>query len=165
MPSSSSTRRLVVLVETISFLPEIVTRRCVTVLNVFTMMNLREKTLIFVTFLTSCLAIALISAGLGTQYWIVAKAFRSTNEKSKGLVHFGLFQGERKLNHGFGERIYSMDILDVMFHEQKYMVKELFITTIACAVGGIFFGVISALLSILNTASNPVEAVCHYTGK
>ena len=44
------------------------------------------------------------------------------------------------------------------------MVYELYIATIATVVAAIFFGIISAMLAIVNTASNPIEAICHVPG-
>ena len=128
-------------------------------------MNFREKSIIFMTFLVACLGIALLAGGLGTKYWVVAVAARETNNKSHGFIHFGLFEGTRRLNHGFGERIYDMDILDILFRERTFMVKELYIATIGCICVGIFFGIVSAFMAVVNTASNPTEAICHMPGK
>jgi hypothetical protein len=45
------------------------------------------------------------------------------------------------------------------------MIYELYIATIALLCSGILFGVLSALLAIVNTAYNPSEAICHIPGK
>ncbi|CAB4069102.1 CLRN [Lepeophtheirus salmonis] len=127
-------------------------------------MNVREKTIIFSTFLSSCLAISLLGASLGTDNWVESKVYREANVKAYGYVHFGLFKGARQLNHGFGERNYPMDISDIMFHEQKFMNRDLYVTTVAMLIGGIFFGGLTVILSLLNTASDPREAVCHFPG-
>ena len=39
-------------------------------------MNLRERSIIFVTFLIACWALALTAGGLGTKYWVVSSAVR-----------------------------------------------------------------------------------------
>merc|ERR1712233_263932 len=51
-----------------------------------------------------------------------------------------------------------------MYHERSLMVYELYIATISCVVAAIVFGIISAMLAIVNTGSNPVEAICHVPG-
>ena len=53
----------------------------------------------------------------------------------------------------------------VMYYERDLMVYELYIATISCVVAAIFFGIISAMLAIVNTGSNPVEAICHVPGE
>ena len=52
-----------------------------------------------------------------------------------------------------------------MYHERQLMVYELYIGTISAVVAAIFFGIISAMLAIINTGSNPVEAICHVPGQ
>ena len=39
--------------------------------------------------------------------------FQESNAKSEGRINFGLFWGTRRLNHGFGERVYEMDVMEV----------------------------------------------------
>ena len=39
------------------------------------------------------------------------------------------------------------------------------IPLLSCVVAGLFFGIISAMLAIINTGSNPVEAICHVPGQ
>ena len=107
----------------------------------------------------------LIPGGLGTNYWVVSTASRDNSNKSSGSIHFGLFEGSKRLNHGFGERHFAMDIFDILFHERTFMQKELFIATIACIAVAIFFGIVSACMAVINTASNPTEYICHMPGK
>ena len=52
----------------------------------------------------------------------------------------------------------------IMYHERSLMVYELYIATISTVVAAIVFGIISAMLAIVNTGSNPVEAICHIPG-
>ena len=80
-------------------------------------MNFKKRSFIFVTFFVSCLAIALLAAALGTQHWVQAECVREGEFKnnSKGLINFGLFEGSRYLNYGFGERHYTMKMLDVLY--------------------------------------------------
>jgi len=132
------------------------------------MNNFKRRALIFVTFFGSCLALSLLAASLGTNHWVTASCKRTENaEKSNGTVNMGLFQYETNLNVGYGDRYKSMSMLGsegVMYYERGIMVYELYIATISCVVAGLFFGIISAMLAIVNTGSNPVEAICHVPG-
>jgi len=133
------------------------------------MMNtFKRRALIFVTFFGSCLALSLLAASLATNHWITASCKRTENaEKSNGTVNFGLFEYETNLNVGYGDRYTVMNMLGsegVMYHERQLMVYELYIGTISAVVAAIFFGIISAMLAIINTGSNPVEAICHVPG-
>lgn len=133
------------------------------------MMNtFKRRALIFVTFFGSCLALSLLAASLATNHWITAACKRTENaEKSNGTVNFGLFEYETNLNVGYGDRYTVMNMLGsegVMYHERQLMVYELYIGTISAVVAAIFFGIISAMLAIINTGSNPVEAICHLPG-
>ena len=142
-------------------------------------MNLRERSIIFVTFLIACWALALTAGGLGTKYWVVSSAVRyvvdgelpsgEPNLKeldiSSGYIHFGLFEGTWRLNSGYGERVEHKKILEVTYLDPEFMKKGLYNATIGCVTASLFFGVLSALLAIVNTASNPTEPVCHLPGK
>ena len=127
-------------------------------------MKTKEKILIFFTFLFTSLAQALLNGSHVSQNWIVSGAKRPTNSKSEGTINFGLFRGIRKLNHGFGERVYEMDVVETQYREKQFMVRELYVTTIACVCVSALFGIICAVLSLLNTSCNPSEPVCHYPG-
>ncbi len=58
---------------------------------------MNEKTTIFVTFVTSCVCLALLAGSLGSDHWLVAKVHRESNVKSEGIVNFGLFKVNTKL--------------------------------------------------------------------
>jgi len=119
-----------------------------------------------VTFFGCCIAIALLAAALGTKYWVQATCHRNTatSKKSNGSIHFGLFQGTQTLNWGVGDRVTPIVVLDVLYNERTFLMYELYITTIATVCGGIFFGIIAAMVAIVNTASNPTEQICHIPG-
>ena len=53
---------------------------------------MNEKALIFMTFVLTCAALALLAGSLGSDYWVVARAHRDSNVKSEGTVNFGLFK-------------------------------------------------------------------------
>jgi hypothetical protein len=65
---------------------------------------------------------------------------------------------------GLGDRVKNMQMLDILYKDRSFLIYELYISTIATVCGGIFFGVISAMMAIVNTASNPIEAICHIPG-
>jgi len=128
------------------------------------MVSLRQRSVIFCTFLLACLGLALLAGGLGTRYWIVAQAERESNNKSTGFIHFGLFEGTKRLNHGFGERVYPMDIVDILYRQRTFMVKELYVATIVCICASMLFGILAAISAVVNTASTPSTPVCHVPG-
>ena len=133
-------------------------------------MNLRERSIIFVTFLIACWALALTAGGLGTKYWVVSSAVRlDSNSRefniSSGYIHFGLFEGTWRLDSGYGERVEHKKILEITYLDSTFLVKGLYNATIGCVTASLFFGIISALLAIVNTASNPSEPICHLPGK
>jgi len=128
------------------------------------MVSLRQRSVIFCTFLLACLGLALLAGGLGTRYWIVAQAEREANNKSAGFIHFGLFQGTKRLDHGFGERVHPMDIVDILYRERTFMVKELYVATLVCICASMLFGILAAISAVVNTASTPSEPVCHFPG-
>ena len=128
-------------------------------------MSLRQRSVIFCTFLLACLGLALLAGGLGTRYWIVAQAERKSNNNSSGFIHFGLFEGTKRFDFGFGERFHPMDIGEILYRERTFMVKELYYVTIACICASMLFGILASISAIVNTASTPSEPVCHFPGK
>merc|ERR1711994_202200 len=52
-----------------------------------------------------------------------------------------------------------IDLLDVLYKERTFLLYEVYITTIATV-----FGIIAAMMAIVNTASNPTEQICHIPG-
>ena len=129
------------------------------------MVSLRQRSVIFATFLVACCGLGLLAGGLGTRYWVVAQAGKETNRNASGFIHFGLFEGTKNLNFGWGERASPMKIVDILYRERTFMVKELYVGTIVCICVAMLFGIIAALAAIANTGSNPVEPICHIPGK
>lgn len=73
-------------------------------------MSTFRRGMIFLTFIGSCFAIALLIASLGTKQWINSGAKRTTNpQESDGKIHFGLFDGKKELNVAYGWRTYDID--------------------------------------------------------
>ncbi len=52
-----------------------------------------------------------------------------------------------------------------MSRERTFLLYELYIATIALVAASILFGILAALLAIVNTAYNPIEAICHIPGR
>ncbi|XP_037295952.1 uncharacterized protein LOC119189689 [Manduca sexta] len=74
-------------------------------------LNLFKRSMIFATFFGSCLCIALIVASLGTTHWIDARAHRTHSlQVSEGRISFGLFEGRKELNYGYGWRSYDFSV-------------------------------------------------------
>ncbi|CAH2097215.1 unnamed protein product [Euphydryas editha] len=74
-------------------------------------LNLFKRSMIFATFFGSCLCIALIIASLGTTHWVDARARRLSNSlESEGRINFGLFEGHKELNFGYGWRNHYFSI-------------------------------------------------------
>ncbi|CAF4911930.1 unnamed protein product [Pieris macdunnoughi] len=73
-------------------------------------LNLFKRSMIFATFFGSCLCIALLVASLGTQHWVDARARRLQNTESEGRINFGLFEGHKELNFGYGWRPHDLSI-------------------------------------------------------
>lgn len=83
-------------------------------------MEKKKRFLYLLTFLLSMIAVGLVAAALGTDYWIVARPVRVVGEniiggaknvtggelktKFQGYINFGLFRGYKELDHGLGVR-------------------------------------------------------------
>ena len=134
--------------------------------NYFKMaVSFRQRSITFLTFLLTCLALALLAGGLSTQYWVVAQAEIKNKTQASGFINFGLFEGTRRLNVGYGERRTPMDILDILYKDNSFMIKDLYITTLGCICASMLFGILSAIMAIVNTASTPSEKICQIPGK
>lgn len=84
-------------------------------------MERNKRIFTFLTFFICTGCLALLSASLATQRWIIGKPVRLSfinatglnssaisedqNRKFRGEIHFGLFQGTKVLNYGFGDRL------------------------------------------------------------
>ena len=86
-------------------------------------MEQQKRVFTFLTFFVCTVCLAFLTASLATHKWIIAKPVRITflnssnlenssfededdeNNKFRGEIYFGLFQGTKILNYGFGDRI------------------------------------------------------------
>lgn len=117
------------------------------------------------TFLGSCASIILLAAAFGTKYWTVAHAKNTHNPtKSSGKINIGLFEGEKSLNIGYGLRTYQINVIDVAQNEPNIMLYNLWISTVASLSLSLLFAVISAIFSVINTATTPISALTGIPG-
>lgn len=79
---------------------------------------------------------------------------------STGFINFGLFQGDKGLNVGFGERISQFEVSGT----DGLMSQSLWAGTIACLSLGLLFAVLGAVFAVVNTATTPVEAITGIPG-
>ena len=83
-------------------------------------MEKKKRLSYLLTFVLAMVAVALLSASLGTDYWVVARPVRVVDQntiggaknvtggelktKFQGYINFGLFHGYKELDHGLGVR-------------------------------------------------------------
>lgn len=116
-------------------------------------LNLFKRSMIFATFFGSCLCIALLVASLGTRHWIDARAKRTSNPlESEGRIHFGLFEGHKDLNPGYGWRNHDFSIKSL----DTYPARRWAWAGVAALLGAaLLSGAGAALLAALSTAARP----------
>uniref|UniRef100_A0A1B6LYA0 MARVEL domain-containing protein n=1 Tax=Graphocephala atropunctata TaxID=36148 RepID=A0A1B6LYA0_9HEMI len=128
-------------------------------------MNLYKRGMIFVTFLGSCLGIALVAAALGTKHWVTSRARRTPNpSESDGVVHLGLFYGDKDLNVAYGWRNYPFTVVDTMRSDPSFMVYSYWLTTVACLSLSLLFAAVAAVFAVINTATTPIGALTGVPG-
>uniref|UniRef100_A0A182Q8X4 Uncharacterized protein n=1 Tax=Anopheles farauti TaxID=69004 RepID=A0A182Q8X4_9DIPT len=116
-------------------------------------MSLKTRSIVFVTFFTSCLIVGLLVASLTTNNWIQGSAKRKNFTESSGQINFGLFSGHRRLNVGFGLRDYKIDVPTMIRSEPEVMSYWLWLGAALGTGFGILGGVITAIASVLKSAS------------
>ncbi|XP_052866061.1 uncharacterized protein LOC128272316 [Anopheles cruzii] len=116
-------------------------------------MSLKTRSIVFVTFFTSCLIVGLLVASLTTNNWVQGSAKRHNFTESIGQINFGLFAGHRNLNVGLGWRNYKIDVPSMIRNEPEVMSYWLWL---GAAVGtglGVLGGVVGAIGAVLKSAS------------
>nr|XP_018902395.1 PREDICTED: uncharacterized protein LOC109033965 [Bemisia tabaci]XP_018902396.1 PREDICTED: uncharacterized protein LOC109033965 [Bemisia tabaci]XP_018902397.1 PREDICTED: uncharacterized protein LOC109033965 [Bemisia tabaci]XP_018902398.1 PREDICTED: uncharacterized protein LOC109033965 [Bemisia tabaci] len=128
-------------------------------------MNLYKRGMIFITFLGSCVAIMLIGVALTTNHWVDAQAKRTLNpQTSTGRINFGLFQGEKSLNVGYGSRTNDISIVEFMREDPEFLVYNYWLVTVASMALGLVFSIIAAIFSVINTATTPITSLAGIPG-
>lgn len=122
-------------------------------------MNLFRRSLIFSTFIGTCLSIVLLAAALGTKYWVTANAKRVSNpNESDGRLHFGLFQGDKSLNVGYGWRHYQFSVVDILKTEPELLPYPVWASLICLVVLSLLVATLTAIVSLINTATTPIAS-------
>lgn len=103
-------------------------------------MERTKRIFTFLTFFVCTACLAALTASLATHKWLVARPVRLTvlngsselldddgSGKFRGQISFGLFQGTRVLNYGFGDRLSTLwseliffDTLDIRFEALRF---------------------------------------------
>lgn len=113
-------------------------------------LNLFKRSMIFATFFGSCLCIALIVASLGTTHWIDARARRTSNPlESEGRISFGLFEGRKELNFGYGWRNHDFSGKETLLFSESNL-SSLFIVAQATRNNVKFFKQSTSVTSTYN---------------
>jgi len=156
------------------------------------MMEQRKRVLTFLTFFVCTACLAFLTASLATQKWIIAKPVRiaflnSTSVenvryfdsdhdgdnddhdehdsgKFKGEIYFGLFQGTKILNYGFGDRVTSIWIKQEQAKNPNLMAFGLWFFTVLCVAIAMIFGLVSSVFAIINTVMTPIEVITGVQG-
>lgn len=134
-----------------------------------------KRILTFFTFFICCGCLAFLSASLATQEWIIAKPVKikpeslsnvtaDDHKKFRGELHFGLFEGYKILNHGFGDRKSYILIQQEITKNPELMIFGLWLFTIMCVALAVLFALISAIFAVINTVVTPVEVVTGVAG-
>lgn len=133
--------------------------------------DLTKRMLTFCTFFICCGCLALLSASFATQKWIVAKPVRvgysetnsnvtaDDNTKFRGALHFGLFEGSKTLNYGFGDRKTHIWVQQEMERNPELFLYSVWLLTIMCLALSLVFALISAVFAVINTVVTPVEVI------
>lgn len=128
-------------------------------------MNLLRRISIFSTFVATCLTIALLAAALGTKHWVTASAKRAHNPaESDGRVHFGLFQGEKSLNVGYGWRHYQFSVPNIIKTEPDFISSSLWTCLVILLLLSILVSTLNAIVSLINTTTTPISFLAGVPG-
>jgi len=147
------------------------------------MMEQRKRVLTFLTFFVCTACLAFLTASLATQKWIIAKPVRiaflnssslenvsfidddhDDSGKFKGEIYFGLFQGTKILNYGFGDRVTPIWIKQEQAKNPNLMAFGLWFFTVLCVAIAMIFGLVSSVFAIINTVMTPIEVITGVQG-
>jgi len=123
---------------------------------------------------------AALSASLATQKWISAKPVRMSfingsdlpedpaldrsDRKFRGDINFGLFQGTKTLNYGFGDRVSQLWIKEELMRNPNLMPFGLWMFTVLCVALAMLFGLVSSIFAVINTVMTPIEVITGLQG-
>lgn len=122
------------------------------------MNQLLPKILIFLTFFGSCIVLGLLLSSLVTSRWIqssvVYTSTSSGNEKNNkyGFIQFGLFNYEKTLNHGYGERNDKNNVIEVVRENDEVLGNYYLWLFTALGTGfSLFASSVAAVASVIGT--------------
>lgn len=144
-------------------------------------MEQRKRVFTFFTFFVCTACLAFLTASLATHKWIIAKPVRiaflnntihynnsmSDNDDSgkfRGDIYFGLFQGTKVLNYGFGDRTTGIWMKQELSRNPNLMAFGLWLFTVLCIAIAMVFGLVSSIFSIINTVMTPIEIITGIQG-
>lgn len=92
-------------------------------------MDTTKRCLVCLVFVINCVTFALICTSMLTQEWVVVKPVRTglnisirSNDNNdgestrfQGIIYFGLFDGKKVLNYGFGNRVFDLKSKSIYF--------------------------------------------------
>lgn len=95
-------------------------------------MKIVSRTLIFATFFGNCIIIGLLLTALVSNSWIYSTAHPKTKITSNnqiGTIEFGLFNGYKSFDHGYGVRKTYIDVIENLKLEPEFMSYWLWLFT------------------------------------
>lgn len=104
------------------------------------------------------------ASGDGKSYETSPDVPEYESRKFRGKIYFGLFQGTKILNYGFGDRISYIWMKDELLRNPNLMPFGLWLFTILCVAIAIIFGVVSIIFAIINTIITPIEIITGLQG-
>ncbi|CAO1311674.1 unnamed protein product [Diamesa serratosioi] len=117
-------------------------------------MKIVSRTLIFATFFGNCIIIGLLLTALVSNSWIYSTAHPktiSTSKKQIGTIEFGLFNGYKSFDHGYGVRKHDIDVIESLKLEPEFMSYWLWLFTALGAGFSLFSSAVSAVASVIGT--------------
>jgi len=144
-------------------------------------MEQRKRVTTFLTFFVCTACLAFLTASLATHKWIIAKPVRiallnnathldnntfddDETGKFRGEIYFGLFQGTKVLNYGFGDRVTAIWMKHEQSKNPNLMAFGLWLFTVLCIAIAMIFGLVSSVFAIINTVMTPIEVITGIQG-
>ncbi|XP_033214901.1 uncharacterized protein LOC117171575 [Belonocnema kinseyi] len=129
------------------------------------MTSMFRRGTIFATFFLSLLSGGLLCGALVTQHWIEAKPWIPDGPKnSAGKIHFGLLNGTKELNYGYGWRTHHFSVSAMIKQDPMVMSWGLWIGTLGTTSAALLTAALAALLAVLNTATTPRSKILSVPG-
>jgi hypothetical protein len=145
-------------------------------------MERTKRIFTFLTFFVCTACLAALSASLATNKWVSALPVRvslingsdlqatdraprdRSDRKFRGEISFGLFQGSKTLNYGFGDRNSQLWIKEELMKNPNLMPFGLWMSTVLCVALAMLFGLVSSIFAVINTVMTPIEVITGLQG-